>query len=94
MIISVADHHAMHQQGYCLDLHDDGFRLKRIPASTAFKDDAGAWLHIFDQAQKGESLAIRVLEFLADHGPLEFQLIGQYVGIYRRRELQEHATQE
>lgn len=90
-MLSAADHLAMHAQGYCLRLHDDEFRLERIPASRLFKDDAAAWLHVFDMAHADDGLALRALEFLREHGPFEFGLVGRYAAIYRREALLAHA---
>lgn len=81
--LTMLDHHAMHQDGYCVTLGEEGYLLQRIPGSSKFKDDACAWLHVFDCSLSGEALATKVLSFLELHGYREFTCLSKYVSTYR-----------
>lgn len=81
--LTLDDHQRMHQEGWCVDLHDDGFRLMKPPVTERFKDDAAVWLHVIGQAIARDELALRVLAFLQEHGPLEFRCIGHFVALYQ-----------
>jgi hypothetical protein len=81
------DNHQSASEGWvvadCDGSENGPWQIQKVDEMDVFKSDCDAWAHVVQAAKNGSAYHQAALDFVAEHNPIEWQVIQRFV--------QEHA---
>jgi len=78
-------------EGWVLSLtsayNGDYYQIQKFDESDIFENDQEAWVFVNDGAIRHDPLAVKVLEFIKNHSPMEHREMTLVMGGFDRRDI-------